>query len=235
VAKQPGFADGSPAPHYAGHRDRLRERFSASGGEALADYELLEMLLFRAFQRSDTKPIAKALLARFGSFAEVLNAPVERLVEVPGIGERAAQELKLVHAAALRLARAEALGRPALSSWSAVIEYCRTSMAFESREQFRVLFLDKRNHIVLDEVQQRGTVDHAPVYPREVVRRALEVGATALVLVHNHPSGDPTPSTADIEMTRKVIDAAKPLGIIVHDHLVIGRDGHVSFKGQGLI
>ena len=235
MAKQDGFADSPLTPHYAGHRDRLRERFRRGGGEALADYELLEMLLFRAIARADTKPIAKALLERFGSLAEVLSAPVERLTEVSGVGQRAAEELKLVRAATLRLSQAEVIDRPALNSWDAVIEYCRASMAFEEREQFRVLFLDKRNHIVLDEVVQQGTVDHTPVYPREVVRRALEVGATALVMVHNHPSGDPTPSAADIEMTRKVIDAARPLGIVVHDHLVVGRAGHVSFRSEGHI
>ena len=193
------------------------------------------MLLFRAIARADTKPIAKALLERFGSLAEVLSAPVERLTEVAGVGQRTAEELKLVRAAALRLTQAQVVDRPTLTSWDAVIEYCRASMAFEEREQFRVLFLDKRNHIVLDEVVQHGTVDHAPVYPREVVRRALEVGATALVMVHNHPSGDPTPSDADIEMTKKVIDAARPLGIVVHDHIVIGRAGQVSFKSEGYI
>jgi DNA repair protein RadC len=235
MANPPGFAESALPPHYAGHRDRLRERFRRAGGDALADYELLEMLLFRAIPRADTKPVAKALIDRFGSFAEVLSAPAERLIEVAGIGERAAEELKLVQAAALRLLRAEAVARPALSSWTAVIEYCRTSMAYEPREQLRVLYLDKRNRIIGDEVQQQGTVDHTPVYPREVVRRALEVGASALVLVHNHPSGDPTPSAADIDMTRRVIEAAKPLGIVVHDHLVIGRSGHVSFKSEGLI
>ncbi len=235
MAKQGGFAESPPAPHYVGHRDRLRERFRRGGGEALADYELLEMLLFRAIARADTKPIAKALLNRFGSFAEVLSAPVERLTEVSGIGQRAAEELKLVRAAALRLTQSEVIDRPAVTSWEAVIEYCRASMAFEEREQFRVLFLDRRNHIVLDEVLQRGTIDHTPVYPREVVRRSLEVGATALVMLHNHPSGDPTPSAADIDMTKKVIEAARPLGIVVHDHLVIGRAGHVSFKSEGYI
>jgi DNA repair protein RadC len=229
-----GFKDAGK-PHYLGHRERLRRRFRDAGADALPDYELIELILFRAMPRRDTKPLAKALLARFGSFAETVNAPDELLLEVPGIGEAAITELKLVRAAALRLVRGEVLERPVLSSWSQVVDYCRASMGFEAREQFRILFLDKRNQIIADEVQQRGTVDHTPVYVREVVKRALDLSATAIVLVHNHPSGDPTPSRADIEMTREIVAAAKPLGVKVHDHIVVGRQGHASFRGLGLI
>jgi DNA repair protein RadC len=222
-------------PHYLGHRERLRRRFREAGPDALPDYELLEMILFRAVPRRDTKPLAKAVLAKFGSFAEALNAPEERLREVPGLGEAAITEIKLVRAAALRLVRGEVLERPVLASWSQVLDYCRASMGFEAKEQFRILFLDKRNQIIADEVQQKGTVDHTPVYVREVVKRALELSATAIVLVHNHPSGDPTPSRADIEMTKQIVASAKNLGIVVHDHIIVGRQGHVSFRGLGLI
>jgi DNA repair protein RadC len=222
-------------PHYLGHRERLRRRFREAGPDALPDYELLEMILFRAVPRRDTKPLAKAVLARFGSFAEALNAPEELLREVPGLGEAAITEIKLVRAAALRLMRGEVLERPVLASWSQVLDYCRASMGFEAKEQFRILFLDKRNQIIADEVQQKGTVDHTPVYVREVVKRALELSATAIVLVHNHPSGDPTPSRADIEMTKQIAASAKNLGIVVHDHIIVGRQGHASFRGLGLI
>jgi DNA repair protein RadC len=229
-----GFKDAGK-PHFLGHRERLRRRFRDAGADAVPDYELLELILFRAAPRRDTKPLAKALLARFGTFAEALNAPEELLREVPGIGEAAVTELKLVRAAALRLMRGEVLDRPVLSSWSQVLDYCRASIGFESTEQFRILFLDKRNQIIADEVQQKGTVDHTPVYVREVVKRALELSATAVVLVHNHPSGDPTPSRADIEMTKQIVAAAKPLGVLVHDHIIVGKQGHASLKGLGLI
>ncbi len=222
-------------PHYLGHRERLRRRFRDAGADALSDYELLELILFRAVPRRDTKPLAKAILARFGSFAEALNAPEELLREVPGLGEAAITEVKLVRAAALRLMRGEVLERPVLASWSQVLDYCRASMGFESKEQFRILFLDKRNQIIADEVQQKGTVDHTPVYVREVVKRALELSATAIVLVHNHPSGDPTPSRADIEMTKQIVASAKHLGIVIHDHIIVGKQGHASFRGLGLI
>jgi DNA repair protein RadC len=222
-------------PHYFGHRERLKKRFREASPDALPDYELIELILFRAMPPRDTKPLAKALLARFGSLAEVVNAPEELLSEVPGIGKAVVTELKLVRAAALRLMRGEVLERPVLSSWSQVLDYCRASMGFEAKGQFRILFLDKRNQIIADEVQQKGTVDHTPVYVREVVKRALELSATAIVLVHNHPSGDPTPSRADIEMTREIVAAAKPLGVLVHDHIIVGRQGHVSFRGLGLI
>jgi DNA repair protein RadC len=229
-----GFKDAGK-PHYLGHRERLRRRFREAGPDSLPDYELLELILFRAAPRRDTKPLAKALIARFGTFAEALNAPGELLREVPGIGEAAITEIKLVRAAALRLVRGEVLERPVLSSWAQVLDYCRASMGFASKEQFRILFLDKRNQIIADEVQQTGTVDHTPVYVREVVKRALELSATAIVLVHNHPSGDPTPSRADIEMTRQIVAAAKPLGVMVHDHIIVGKQGHASLKGLGLI
>jgi DNA repair protein RadC len=229
-----GFKDAGK-PHYLGHRERLRRRFREAGADALPDYELLEMILFRAVPRRDTKPLAKAILAHFGSFTEALNAPEERLKEVPGLGEAAITEMKLVRAAALRLVRGEVLERPVLASWSQVLDYCRASMGFEAKEQFRILFLDKRNQIIADEVQQKGTVDHTPVYVREVVKRALELLATAIVLVHNHPSGDPTPSRADIEMTKQIVSAAKNLGIVVHDHIIVGKQGHASFRGLGLI
>jgi len=222
-------------PHYFGHRERLRRRFRDGGADALPDYELLELILFRAAPRRDTKPMAKALIARFGTFAEALNAPEELLREVPGIGDAAIVELKLVRAAALRLMRGEVLERPVLSSWAQVLDYCRASMGFESKEQFRIIFLDKRNQIIADEVQQTGTVDHTPVYVREVVKRALELSATAIVLVHNHPSGDPMPSRADIEMTKQIVAAGKPLGVIVHDHIIVGKKGHASLRGLGLI
>jgi DNA repair protein RadC len=229
-----GFKDAGK-PHYLGHRERLRRRFREAGPDSLPDYELLELILFRAAPRRDTKPLAKALIARFGTFAEAMNAPEELLREVPGIGEAAITELKLVRAAALRLVRGEVLERPVLSSWAQVLDYCRASMGFASKEQFRILFLDKRNQIIADEVQQTGTVDHTPVYVREVVKRALELSATAIVPVHNHPSGDPTPSRADIEMTKQIVAAAKPLGVLVHDHIIVGKQGHASFRGLGLI
>jgi DNA repair protein RadC len=223
------------APHYHGHRERLRARFREAGSDAVTDYELLELLLFRALPRRDVKPLAKTLIAKFGSFAETIAAPPQRLAEVPGLGEAAITEIKIVQAAANRLARGEVKRRPVLSSWSAVLDYCRTAMAFAEKEQFRVLFLDKRNQLIADELQQVGTVDHTPVYPREVVKRALELSATAIILVHNHPSGDPTPSRADIQMTQAIVEVAKPLGIAVHDHIIVGKEGHASFKGLKLI
>lgn len=222
-------------PHFYGHRDRLRERFREAGPNALADYELLELMLFRSIPRADTKPLAKALITRFGSLPEVLAAPEARLREVPGIGEATAHDITVAAAVAQRMARGVVMKREVLSSWNAVLEYCRAAMAFEAKEHFRILFLDKKNALVADEVQQWGTVDHAPVYPREVAERALQLAASAIILVHNHPSGDPTPSKADIEMTKLIVAATKPLGIVVHDHLVIGKNGHASFKGLMLL
>jgi DNA repair protein RadC len=231
-----GFRDkAADVPHFLGHRERLKARFREAGADTLADYELLELILFQVVPRRDTKPIAKALLARFGSFSEVLAAPEARLTEIEGVGEAIAHHLHLICAAAQRFARDPIRSRELLDSWAAVIDYCRAAMAYEHVEQFRILFLDKKNLLIADEVQQRGTVDHTPVYPREVVKRALELSATAIILVHNHPSGDPTPSRADIEMTKLIIDTAKPLGITVHDHIIIGKDGHASLKGLKLI
>jgi DNA repair protein RadC len=230
----------SPAPadkaaHYYGHRQRLRQRFLAAGSEAISDYEMLELILFRAIPQRDVKPLAKELLATFGSFSEVIAAPLERLKEIDGLGEAAITELKIVQAAANRLVRGEVKQRQVLSSWSNVLDYCRAAMAFESKEHFRILFLDKGNHLIADEQHQTGTVDHTPVYPREVVKRALELSATAVILVHNHPSGDPTPSRADIDMTRAIAEVARPLGISVHDHLIVGKDGHASLKALKLM
>jgi DNA repair protein RadC len=235
MAENPATPAAPAARHFHGHRERLRSRFRQAGADAVSDYELLELVLFRAVPRRDVKPLAKDLIAKFGSFPEVISAPAARLAEVKGMGAAAITELKIVHAAASRLARGQVHKRPVLSSWSNVIDYCRTTMAFAEKEQFRVLFLDKRNQLIVDEVQQVGTVDHTPVYPREVVKRALDLAATALILVHNPPSGDPTPSHADIQMTQTIIDVAKPLGIAVHDHIVVGKEGHASFKSLRLI
>jgi DNA repair protein RadC len=227
-------ADAS-APHYLGHRERLRERFRKGGADALGEYELLELILFRAMPRRDVKPLAKALIARFGSFAETVSARPERLREIDGLGEAAIVELKIVEAAAKRLAKSAIEKRLTLSTFSSVVDYCRTAMAFLDHEEFRVLFLDKKNCLIADEVQGVGTVDHAPVYPREIMRRALELSACAIILVHNHPSGDPQPSTDDIHLTHQIIAVGKPLKVLVHDHLIIGKHGHVSLKGLRMI
>lgn len=234
AASESGFQEVAK-PHYLAHRERLRKRFREGGAQSLSDYELLKLVLFRAMPRRDTKPLAKAILARFGTFADAMNAPEDRLLEVPGLGDAAVTEIKLVRAAAMRLMRGEVLERPVLSSWQGVLDYCRAAMSFEAKEQLRILFLDKRNQIIADEIQQEGTVDHTPVYVREVVKRAHELSATAIVLVHNHPSGDPTPSRADIEMTKQTVAAAKPLGVAIHDHIIVGKQGHASFRGLGLI
>jgi DNA repair protein RadC len=232
LAREPA----DPPPHWHGHRQRLRERFVNAGPASLADYELLELLLFPALPRSDVKPLAKALIERFGGFAGVINADLAALQEIPGMGENTAIALKAIQAAIQRVLRAEVIERPVLSSWQGVLDYCHAAMAHGRIEEFRLLFLDRKNALIADEVQQTGTVDHTPVYPREVVKRALELGASAVIMVHNHPSGDPTPSKADIEMTRLVMAAAAPLGISVHDHLIVGRGGkHSSLKSLGLI
>ena len=230
-----GLSEDDAKPHHLGHRERLRQRFRQGGAEALPDYELLELVLFRALPRLDVKPLAKALIARFGSFAEAISASPERLKEVPGIGDAVVTEIKLIHAASLRLAKGEIRQRTLLTSWTAVLDYCHAAMAFAEREQFRILFLDKKNGLIADEVQGVGTVDHTPVCPREVIKRALELAASALILVHNHPSGDPTPSGADIDMTRRLIEAGDKLSIKVHDHIIIGRNGHASFRTLKLI
>lgn len=225
----------APKPHYHGHRDRLRARFAEGGVEALADYELLELYLFNSIPRRDVKPIAKDLITTFGSFAEVIAAPVERLTEVKGVSAKTALDLKLIKAAATKLGQESLLGRPVLSSWTALLDYCRSAMQFEGKEQFRVLFLDRKNRLIADEVLGKGTVDHAPVYPREVIRRALELNSTAIILAHNHPSGDPTPSQSDIQMTKRIVEAATSIGVSVHDHLIIGRNDVASFKTLGLM
>jgi len=226
---------GGTRPHFHGHRERLKARFRQTGADTLQDYELLELLLFQSLPRRDTKPLAKALLDRFGSFSEVLAAPEQRLKEVDGIGDAVAHQLKVVLAVAQRFARDPIRRTEVLDSWAAVVDYCRAAMAFAPIEQFRILFLDRKNHLIADEVQQSGTVDHTPVYPREVVKRALELSATALIMVHNHPSGDPTPSRADIDMTKSVVEIAKPLGIAVHDHIIVGKQGHASFRALELM
>ncbi len=224
-----------PAPGAEGHRGRMRAKLLAAGSEALADYELLEMVLFLALPRRDTKAIAKQMLARFGSFAGVVAAPVTELLRIEGVGDSGAAAVKTVHAAALRLARAEVMERPVLSNWDRLMDYLNAAIARERIEQVRVLYLDTRNRLLADEAQSRGTVNHTPVYPREVVRRALELHATALILVHNHPSGDPTPSAADIAMTREICAAAKALSVAVHDHVIVGNGRWLSFRREGLM
>ena len=222
-------------PHFHGHRERLRRRLLDKGAASLADHEVLEYLLFAAKPRGDTKPLAKALIARFGNLAGVLGAGPRELAMVAGTGDATIAILKIVPEAARRMALEEILDRPILGSWKQVLAYCRIAMGREKTEQFRLLFLDTKNRLIADEMQQRGTVNHTPVYPREVVKRALELEASALIMVHNHPSGDPTPSRADIEITRQVQSAAAELGISLHDHIVIGRSGHNSFKSLGLL
>lgn len=217
------------------HRQRLRARFMEGGAPAMPDYELLELVLFRAIPRQDVKPLARLLLDSFGDFNRVVSAPAERLRAVKGVGEAVVQELKIVEAAAHRLARARVMHRPVLSSWGALLDYCRTAMAHRETEQFRILFLDRKNVLVADEEQAKGTVDHVPVYPREVVKRALELNASALILVHNHPSGDPTPSEADITVTGQIRDAADVMGIVLHDHLIIGKSRELSFRSEGYL
>ncbi len=217
------------------HRKRLRERFASGGPDAVPDYELLELVLFRAIPRQDVKPLARRLLDRFGDFNGVLSASVDRIADVDGAGPSVAVELKIVEAAAHRLSRARVLGRQVISSWDALIDYCHTVMSHRETEHFRVLFLDRKNTLIADEEQARGTVDHVPVYPREVVKRALELNASALILVHNHPSGDPTPSQADIAMTEQIRTAAEALGLTLHDHIVIGRSREQSFRATGLL
>jgi DNA repair protein RadC len=223
-------------PSYVeGHRARLRERFMEGGAAALPDYELLELVLFRAMPRQDVKPLARLLIDHFGDFNRVISAPVQRLLAVSGVGQAVVQELKIVEAAAHRLARAKVMHRPVLSSWDALLDYCRTAMAHRETEQFRVLYLDRKNVLIADEEQARGTVDHVPVYPREVVKRGLELNASALILVHNHPSGDPTPSQQDVTVTGQIQEASQVMGMTLHDHLIIGKSREVSFRSEGYL
>ncbi|HAD84808.1 MAG TPA: hypothetical protein DCG71_08210 [Brevundimonas sp.] len=241
---QPPEQQPKSKPHHAGHRERLRERARTAGIHHLPDYELLELFLFRSQPQGDVKPVAKALLSRFGSLTAVLAASVEDLMTVKaedsrgrakGVGAETALDIAALHEVSRRVAKEEANRRTVISSWTALLAYVRLSLQHEPREQFRVLYLDKKNQLILDEIQNRGTVDHAPVYPREVVRRALELSASAMIIVHNHPSGDPTPSRADIDMTKQVIEAARALSLTVHDHLIVGREGVASFKQLGLM
>lgn len=223
-------------PSYiADHRKRLRERFRAGGAQAMPDYELLELILFRAIPRRDVKPLARALIDHFGDFNRVITAPVTQLSDINGVGDAVITELKLVEAASHRLARARILQRHVVSSWDALLDYCHTTMAHRDTEQFRVMFLDRKNVLIADEEQARGTVDHVPVYPREIAKRALELNASALILVHNHPSGDPTPSASDIDMTAQVQKACAALGLTLHDHLIIGKESDLSFRSQGYL
>ncbi len=223
-----------PKPHYHGHRQRLRERLLDSGADALQDYELLEVLLFAAIPRRDVKPLAKQLLGEFKNLWALINAAPERLMGF-GLSEAAVTTIRVTGAIALRAQKKEIIGGALLNNWQRMVDYCRMAMAHETVEQFRLLFLDRKNHLIGEEVHQRGTIDHTPVYPREVVRRALEIGAGAIVLAHNHPSGDPTPSKDDIAMTRAIIEACRPLGILVHDHIIISKGETVSFKNKGLL
>ena len=235
VTVNPELQKGRTPSYMRDHRKRLRQRFMAGGAAAVPDYELLELVLFRAIPRQDVKPLARALLDRFGDFNRVVSAPLTQLTAVTGVGESVAVELKVVEAAAHRLARAKVMQRHVVSSWDALLNYCHTVMTHNATEQFRILYLDTKNVLIADEAQAEGTVDHVPVYPREVVKRALELNAAALILVHNHPSGDPTPSSQDIEMTRKVETAAQALSITLHDHLIIGKSCEFSFRAQGLL
>ena len=234
-AAQTVLQPGRLPSYIADHRSRLRARFREGGAQAMPDYELLELVLFRAIPRQDVKPLARRLLDMFGDFNRVLSAPPQRLRDVKGVGETVITELKIVEAAAQRMARARVLNQHAISSWDALLDYCHTTMAHRDTEQFRVLYLDRKNVLIADEEQAKGTVDHVPVYPREVAKRALELNASALILVHNHPSGDPTPSQSDIDMTNQIDMACGALGLTLHDHLIIGKSREVSFRSEGLL
>ena len=225
----------SPKPHYHGHRQRLRERFIKGGATALADYELLELMLCMAMPRGDVKPLAKSLIAQFGSFANVLAARPEDLQKAKGLGEAGIAAIKIAEASAQHLSRERAMELPVIASWEQLIDYCRVRIGHLKNEELHLLFLDRKNRLIADECHQRGTVDHTPVYPREVIKRALELHASAIILVHNHPSGDATPSRGDIDMTRKIVEAAKAMEIAVHDHIIISQAGYNSFKTLGLI
>lgn len=222
-------------PHYHGHRDRLRARFLESGPDALQDYELIEIILFSAIPRRDVKPLAKRLLATFGGLPEMMNASIEELTRIDGISENTAITLKAITATAHRMLKQDIAKKPVLNNWTRLLDYCMSTMAHEKREHFRILFLNKKNEMIADEIQGSGTVDHTPAYPREIMKRALEVGATAIILVHNHPSGDPTPSQADVDMTQAIVRAAEPFNIVIHDHIIISKNGYTSFKSKGLM
>ncbi|SCM69286.1 RadC family protein [Donghicola eburneus] len=227
---------GTTQPSYLrDHRRRLRDRFLAGGADALPDYEMLELVLFRAIPRQDVKPLARKLLDRFGDFNHVISAPAEHLKETKGVGDAVVLELKIVEAAAHRLAKSRVIQRPILSSWQALIDYCHTAMAHRETEQFRVLYLDRKNVLIADEEQAKGTVDHVPVYPREVMKRALQLNASALILVHNHPSGDPSPSESDLRMTEQIDRSAQTLGLTLHDHIIIGKSCELSFRSEGYL
>lgn len=229
------LAKGKLPSYIADHRARLRARFMQGGAGAVPDYELLELVLFRSIPRKDVKPLARTLLDLFGDFNRVLTAPVERLIQVDGVGEAVIADLKIIEAAAHRMARSRVMQKQVISSWDAVLDYCHTTMAHRETEQFRVLYLDRKNTLIADEEQARGTVDHVPVYPREVAKRALELNASALILVHNHPSGDPTPSQSDIDMTAQIQAACVALGLTLHDHLIIGKSRELSFRTEGYL
>ncbi len=231
----PEIRPGAPAVSLAGHRERLRSRLLSGGPDAVADHELIEMTLFIALPRRDTKQIARDLVARFGSYAAVFAAPVPQLLKVDGLGEAGVAALKIVHAAAQRLVKVEVMHRPVLGNWDRLMEYLHAVLAREKIEQFRILFLDNKNRLLADEAQARGTVNHTPVYPREVVKRALELAASAIILVHNHPSGDPSPSREDIEMTREIKAAVGTMGILLHDHIIVGNGDWLSFRKEGLL
>lgn len=221
--------------HYLGHRARLRERFLGVGGEALPDYELLELILFSARPRGDVKPLAKALLKQFGSFAKVIHADESGLRSVEGVGDAVIAALKTIRVSTQRLIKSEISDQPVIQSWSALMDYCKLAMGNNKIEEFRVLFLNHRHALIADEVMQRGTINHTPVYPREIVKRSLELSASAIILLHNHPSGDPTPSKADIDITKKIIEAAATINVTVHDHVIITSTGYYSFKSFGLM
>lgn len=222
-------------PHYHGHRDRLRERFLLGGPDALPDYELLELILFMAIPRRDVKPLAKELILKFGNLSGVLNAPIPELEKINGLSDNTITALKAMQAAAFRMLKQDIIKKPILNSWPRLMDYCAATMAHEKKEHFRILFLNKKNELIADEIQQTGTVDHTPVYPREIMKRALEHSATALILCHNHPSGDPRPSQTDIDMTKTIIAAGEPFQIIIHDHIIVSKNGTASFRNLGLM
>jgi len=229
--------DTAPAeePHYHGHRDRLRERFLLGGPDALPDYELLELVLFMAIPRRDVKPLAKELVAKFGNLAGVLNASVAELEKIDGLSDNTITALKTIQASAFRMLKQDVMKKPILNSWARLMDYCAATMAHEKKEHFRILFLNKKNELIADEIQQTGTVDHTPVYPREIMKRALELSATAIILCHNHPSGDPRPSQMDIDMTQQIIAAGQPFNILIHDHIIVSKNGTASFRNLGLL